>query len=423
MARRITTRLVWTMWALVTVLALANFWIDLLGDGGRQNPFRIADDAVFSLAIPVATAAVAALIVTRQPRNTIGWLLMVQVGVFLVSFAPDEYLERIAVSSPAPSLPLLLMVWFSGWSWVLLIFPLLHMLLLFPDGHPPTPRWRWVSVAAIAWPTLFVLILTFSQPLDANTTPSLTLDNPIGVLGETVQVLVDLWVPGLLVLVVLSMAALYARYRRANDTEREQIKWLLYACAVFVVVYVGGAASGVAGSTGVAGSIWAVLFGLSLVALPAAIGIAILRYRLYDIDIIINRTLVYGTLTATLALAYFSSVVLLQQLFRFLTGQGTNQLAIVASTLLIAALFQPLRRRIQAAIDRRFYRRKYDAARILAAFSASLRDEVELDTLSSNLVAVVAETLQPVQVSLWLRDRGPNVRAPRVDEHQSSALS
>ena len=402
MGSKRTVRLAWTLCGLMTCLAIVLFGADLR-QAGSNNVFQLARDALFSLAIPVVFAIVAALIVSRQPRNTIGWLLMVPVGLFLVGGPIEEYLQRLAESSPVPTLPLLLLVWFSNWSWLLLIFPLLHIPLLFPNGRPPTRRWRWVSVAGIAWAGLFVLIATFSQRLETGTMPNLTFDNPIGILGDAGQWLTSLWVAGLLVLVVLCVAALYVRYRRANDTERVQIKWLLYACAVFVAVYVGGTLAGLGGSNSVAGLIWELFFGLSLVAFPVAIGIAILRYRLFEIDVIINRTLVYGTLTATLALAYLGSVVLLQQVFRFLAGQGTNQPAIVASTLLIAALFQPLRRRIQASIDRRFFRRKYDAVRILASFSANLRDEVEMDRLTNDLVGVVDETLQPAHVSLWLR--------------------
>jgi len=403
MGSKRTVRLAWALCGLTTCLAVVLFGADWLREGGARGVLQLANDALYSLAMPVVSATVAALIVSRQPRNTIGWLLMVPVGSFLVSGPMETYIERVAPSSPVPTLPLLLMVWLTGWSWLLLIFPLLHMLLLFPNGRPPSPRWRWVTLAAIAWPTLFVLIVTFSQPLSANTTPDLALDNPIGFLGDTVQSLVAVWVPGLLVLAVLCVAALFTRYRRANDIERVQIRWLLYACAVFMVLYIIGPVTGLTDSTGLAADIWGVSLGLSLVAFPVAIGIAILRYRLFEIDVIINRTLVYGTLTATLALAYLGSVVLLQQVFRFLTGQGTNEVAIVASTLLIAALFQPLRRRIQASIDRRFFRRKYDAGRILAAFSANLRDEVEMDRLTNDLVGVVDETLQPAHVSLWLR--------------------
>jgi hypothetical protein len=375
----------------------------LLSHDGSKNALQLASEALIMLATPVVFAVVAALILSRQPRNTIGWLLMMVVGLFVIGGPLENYIEHLAQSSPTPTVALLLIVWFSGWSWLLLIFPLLLILLLFPSGQPPTSRWRWVSMAAIAWAALFVLIATLAQQISANTTPDLVLDNPIGVLRQDmVERLAGVWVAGLLALVVVCAVALFIRYRRTNDTEREQIKWLVYACAVFLVVYVGGSVGGLGGSTSLGGYIWQVFFGLSLVTLPAAIGIAILRYRLYEIDVVINRTLVYGSLTAMLVAAYFGGVVGLQYIFRALTG-GESQLAVVASTLAIAALFNPLRRRIQALVDRRFYRRKYDAAKTLEAFSAKLRDETDLDALTSEVAGVVRETVQPTHVSLWLR--------------------
>jgi hypothetical protein len=222
--------------------------------------------------------------------------------------------------------------------------------------------------------------------------------------------LAGVWIAGLLLLLVACASALFVRYRRANDTEREQIKWLLYACAVFVVVYVGGTIGEVAGSNSVGGYIWGILFGLCLVMLPAAIGIAVLRYRLYDIDVVINRTLVYGALTALLAAGYVATIMAFQGIgnlvyqvpFRALFGQE-SAFATVAATLAMAALFNPLRRRIQSFIDRRFYRRKYDALKTLEAFAVKLRDETDLDALSDDLVGVVKETMQPSHVSLWLR--------------------
>jgi len=382
------------------------FAAGLLGDDGSKDVFQIVDDALFLLAMPVVSATVAALIVSRQPRNTIGWLLMVLVGSFLVGEPLTEYIERLAPSFPAPTLPLLVTVWFSGWSWLLLIFPLLQVMLLFPSGQPPTPRWRWVGVAVFTWAALFVLLATLAEPIRSNTTPEIKLDNPIGVLGQgAVDRLAGVWIAGLVVLVILCVAALFVRYRRANVTEREQIKWLLYACAVFLAVYVGGAVTGIGGGESIASRIWGVFFGLSLVTLPAAIGIAVLRYHLWDIEVIIRRTLVYGMLTAMLALLYFGGVALLQYLSRSLTGGQAEQpqWAIVASTLAIAALFQPLRRRIQGFIDHRFYRRKYDATKTLQDFSTRLRDEVELGVLSEDLLTVVHETVQPEHASLWLR--------------------
>jgi hypothetical protein len=369
---------------------------------GSRNALYLTGEALISLVAPVVFAIVAALIVSRHPRNTVGWVLMVPVGLYVVGGPIASYIERLAPSSPEPTVAILLMAWFNNWNWLLLIFPLLFIPLLFPNGQPPTPRWRWVSVAAIVWAALFVLLAALPQRINAGTAPNVVFDNPIGVLRkDTVERLVGVWIVGLLALTVACAVALFVRYRRANDTEREQIKWLLYACALFLVVYVVGFA-GLGGTASLGGYIWGVFFGLSVITLPAAIGIAILKYRLYDIDVVINRTLVYGPLTATLVALYFGGIVLMQRFFDLLTGQQST-LAVVASTLLIAALFTPLRRRFQSFIDRRFYRSKYDARKTLEAFSSKLRDETDLEALNDDLVGVVRETMQPAHVSLWLR--------------------
>jgi hypothetical protein len=400
MSRHTAVLLIWSLYGLVTGLVIVWSGADLLSQDTSRGALYLASEALISLATPLVFAIVAALIVSRQRRNTIGWVLMVVVGAFVVGTPLETYTEHVAPSSPAPTAVLLLVVWFSNWNWLLLIFPLLFILLLFPNGRPPTSRWRWVGVAAIVWAALFVLVATLSRRL---TTPDLSLDNPIGILGKgTVELLASVWIAGLLLLLTACASALFVRYRRANDTEREQIKWLLYACAVFVVVYVGGTIGEVAGSNSVGGYIWGILFGLCLVMLPAAIGIAVLRYRLYEIDVVINRTLVYGSLTALLVAIYFGGVVGSQFVFRALSG-GESQLAVVASTLAIAALFNPLHRRIQSFIDRRFYRRKYDARKTLEAFSARLREETDLEALNGELVEVVTGTMQPAHVSLWLR--------------------
>ena len=400
MSHRAAAWLIWSLYGLVTGLVIVWSGTDLLSQDTSRGALYLASEALISLATPLVFAIVAALILSRQRRNTIGWVLMVVVGAFVVGTPLETYTEHVASSSSAPTAVLLLVVWFSNWNWLLLIFPLLFILLLFPNGRPPTSRWRWVGVAAIVWAALFVLVATLSRRL---TTPDLSLDNPIGILGKgTVELLANVWIAGLLLLLAACASALFVRYRRANETEREQIKWLLYACAVFLVVYVGGTIGEVAGSNSVGGYIWGILFGLCLVMLPAAIGIAVLRYRLYEIDVVINRTLVYGSLTALLVAVYFGGVVGSQFVFRALSG-GESQLAVVASTLAIAALFNPLHRRIQSFIDRRFYRRKYDARKTLEAFSARLREETDLEALNGELVEVVTGTMQPTHVSLWLR--------------------
>jgi hypothetical protein len=397
-SHRTAAWLVWSLYGLLICLSTIWAGVGLLSQDGSRNVLYLAGEALISLVAPVVFAIVAALIVSRQPRNILGWVLMVPVGLYVVGGPIARYIESLAPSSPEPTVPILLMAWFNNWNWLLLIIP-----LLFPNGQPPTPRWRWVGVAAIAWAALFVLLAALPQQINASTRPTLVLDNPIGVLGkDTVERLVGVWIVGLLALVVVCAVALFVRYRRANATEREQIKWLLYACAVFLVVYVGGFVSRLGGTASLGGYIWGVFFGLSVIALPAAIGIAILRYRLYDIDVVINRTLVYGPLTMMLVALYFGGIVVLQRFFVLLTGQQST-IAVVASTLAIAALFSPLRRRIQGFVDRRFYRNKYDAAKTLEAFSAKLRDETDLEALSDDLVGVVRETMQPAHVSLWLR--------------------
>ena len=324
-SRRTAAWVAWSLYGLLICLSTIWSWVGLFNQGGTRNALYLAGEALISIAAPVVFAIVAALIVSRQPRNTIGWVLMVPVGLYVVGGPIARYIERLAPSSPEPTVPILLMAWFNNWNWLLLIISVLLIPLLFPNGRPPTPRWRWVGVAAIAWAALFVLLAALAQQINAGTTPNVVFDNPIGVLGkETVERLVGVWIVGLVALAVACAVALFVRYRRANETERQQIKWLLYACALFLVVFVGGFVSGLGGTASVGGYIWAVFFGLSVIAIPAAISIAILKYRLYDIDVVINRTLVYGSLTVLLVLVYFGGVTATQTLFRYLTGQGTS---------------------------------------------------------------------------------------------------
>jgi hypothetical protein len=202
--------------------------------------------------------------------------------------------------------------------------------------------------------------------------------------------------------------SLVVRFRRARGVERQQLKWFAFSGVVFCAVFAIGPVLWYLPESPGTEWIWTVLFLLGASTIPVAVGIAILRYKLYEIDLLINRTLVYGSLTASLALVYFGGVAATQTIFRALTGQEQQpQLAIVVSTLVIAALFNPLRRRIQGFIDRRFYRRKYDTRKTLETFSAKLRDETDLDALRDDLVGVVRETMQPAHVSLWLRPDPP----------------
>ncbi len=263
--------------------------------------------------------------------------------------------------------------------------------LLFPDGRLPTARWRpvaWIAAAnyllgavlGLLWNPLFGEFFPYAEP------PFRLPDY------FAVEVAFGVFIFVNFALLALSAVSLVLRLRRATGVIRQQLKWFVYAVALFALVFPP--------SVIVLGDGRLIVFLLPLV--PASAGIAILRYRLFDIDILINRTLVYGSLTAMLALVYLGVVVGLQAALRALTGQEST-LAIVASTLAIAALFSPLRRRVQALVDRRFYRRKYDAAKTLAAFSAKLREETDLDALSGDLVGVARSTMQPEHASLWLR--------------------
>jgi hypothetical protein len=248
---------------------------------------------------------------------------------------------------------------------------------------------------------IFVVFVTASPEWQDPTTGT-TFPNPLGLnvmpTDMTFEAIQVPWTVALVSTSALCVLAVLVRYRRSGIVEREQLKWFMYASAIFITLY---ALAGLL-FIGVDNPGWVgVLLSIAFTLFPVSIGIAILRYRLFDINVIIRRTLVYSVLTALLALIYFGGVVLLQQLTRSLTE--TSDLAIVVSTLIIAALFFPLRRRVQSAIDRRFYRRKYDAARTLAAFGVTVRDEVELDKLTSELLNVVNQTMQPASVSLWLK--------------------
>jgi hypothetical protein len=302
--------------------------------------------------------------------------------------------------------------WFGSWSWTLLVFvPTSFMLLLFPDGRLPSPRWR-----PVAWCTALGLIgLLAGQALGPGTLedfPQIT--NPYGVDSPILDAIAVAGTILAAASMVASAISLIVRMRRAGTTERQQIKWLAYGGALVVgAIFVGGVISIWVREVGIS------IIGFGLLGLPIFTGIAMVKHRLYDIDIVINRTLVYGVLTALLAAGYFGSIMALQGIgslvfqvpFRAITGQETT-LATVAAILAMAALFNPLRRRIQSFIDRRFYRRKYDAAKTVATFSARLRNETDVDMLRNDLVGVASRTVQPAHVSWWLRpDPEPKARS------------
>jgi hypothetical protein len=286
----------------------------------------------------------------------------------------------------------------------MLIFPVLLIFLLFPTGRPPTPRWRWLIYLAVGMIVTLTVLSSISQtmaPMDEGF--NWTVKNPIGLLPGSLfdQYFLIPWSMGLVVLTIGCVLALIVRFRRAGLVEREQIKWFLYAGGIFGLVYIAGLPF--VSTFEASGTLWDFTFLLSLMFIPAAIAIAILRYRLFDIDIIIRKTLVYALLTGLLALIYLGSILITQAVFGFFFGEQTT-LGIVISTLTITALFAPLRRRVQSFIDRRFYRQKYDAEKLLSAFARKARDETNFEALTGDLMVVVRETVQPEKVSIWLSD-------------------
>jgi len=363
----------------------------------------------------LAFPMVGTLIASRRPNNPIGWICLAT-GIFLVlAFLTGAYGVYGLVVNPG-SVPFPAQIGaFTEWLWVPAVGLLgIYLPLLFPDGRLPSRRWRPLAWFAGA----LILLVSATTLLAPGPLPDLGegVRNPFGLEGQ--PWLADAGIvllPPFFLCILASALSLILRYRRSGGEEREQIKWLSFAASLVGL----GLMSNIVSTLIVApetftGSEQPLLLGLlqdalliSDAGIPVAIGFAVLKYRLYDIEVIINRTLVYGTLTAMLVLVYVGGVISLQYLLRLLTGQESN-LAVVASTLGIAALFSPLRRRIQSFVDRRFYRRKYDARKTLEAFGSRLREETDLERISEDLLEVVDETMQPAHVSVILRSEVPS---------------
>jgi len=399
MSDRVLSRLAWSLCALTLLVLASSLLLIVLGWSmplpQGLTPWR--DQAVSTVGI-VGAPILGGLIASRRPRNTYGWVwLGFGMGLALQQFAAS-YAAYALVEPGTLVAPLTIShVLGLGNQVALALAPFLF--LLFPTGRLPSRRWRplaWIS--ALSGAMILVLVFLF--------------DNPDKV-GGTIGIMAGSVVLVIFATFALSAFSLLFRYRRANGVERQQLKWFAFAAVLAASFLVGQQLAWLAALL-VAYSLGGELLSLNRSlenllnaafneCLYTGVGIAILRHRLYDIDIIINRTLVYGTLTVSLALLYLGGVLSLQGLLRALTGQG-SQLAIVGSTLAIAALFNPLHHRIQGFIDRRFYRRKYDARKTLEEYSTKLRDETNLDELSGDLVRVVRETVQPEHVTLWLRE-------------------
>jgi hypothetical protein len=389
-------RLAWGNVGVVALLGVALFVFSFLNRSDPQAS-TIAFDLV-AMIPGLVTPTVGALVVSRQPRNPIGWIFCLA-GLLLPLSGVLEGVGIYALDSHPGSLLGALAAWASIWMFapvLVLLGPIFF--LLFPDGRPLSPRWRpflWLSAFAL----FGVTVGQWFHPGALGTTPFEKLRNPVGIqaAGGVSSVVTGLGFFALLLAVLGAATSVVLRFRRSRGVVRQQMKWLAMSGVAFALAVLFAS----------------VLFQLgyhdagndpiliSLASVPIFAGEAMLRRRLYDIDVVINRTLVYALLTATLAAVYVGSVLVLQLALNDVTSDSS--LAVAVSTLGVAALFRPARARIQGVVDRRFYRRKYDAARTLERFSSRLREQVDLDALGGELRSVVRETMQPAHVSLWLR--------------------
>jgi hypothetical protein len=399
MRSRASSWIAWSLWALSVALTALSLLLLVLN---LSHPDVYVYDYWLENALSaVLYSTIGAIVASRRAENPVGWLFCLLGLAFSIGHSSSQYAIYTQLTQPDLLPAGQALAWISSWILPPIIGLQVFSFLLFPTGRLPSRRWMWLAWLAVASSIVGTISSAFSFGANAGLCP---VQNPLGI--EGFSNVYEAVLTFLTLLVVAAGFSPFTRLRRAGGVERQQIKWFAYAAAATL--------SGVVLASMIPNSVdtppWFEWTGYALLiattpAIPVSIGIAILRYRLYDIDRIINRTLVYGALSVTLALLYFSGVTLTQITFRVITGQEQQpQLVIVASTLMIAVLFNPLRHRMQEFRDQRFYRRKYDAAKTLEQFSSKLRDETDLNALSGDILAVVRETMQPEHISLWLRE-------------------
>jgi hypothetical protein len=379
--------LVCVLCGLAVALAVSALLLQALEPRPVATPVLVQDGLL--VVLELLCVIVGALITVHRPGNRIGGLLLAgALALSVFSFLENYF--GYAAQQPGVLPNLRAVAWIANGALVAGVAALVLMLLLYPTGILPSSRWRPVAWALAGWGLVAVALSTVQPML----VMAPAVPNPVGVQGPAARVAEQAFDAGILPLLFFfpaAVASLIVRLGRAHGQERQQLKWLLYAVAL-------SATTTTLNTLGVLGAWGGAIDNLVALGIPVAIGIALLRYRLYDIDRLINRTLVYGALTAILGVGYAIVVIVLGQLL----GQDTS-LAVAGATLAMAALFQPLRRGLQAVVDRRFNRRRHDAAMTIEAFTAHLRDQIDLDTLRAELVAVVDQTMEPTRLSLWLR--------------------
>jgi hypothetical protein len=411
--------------ARMAVVTLVVYW----GLAGAGLMLRVVHhpsmDVASDLAGRIAWGAyptVGAVLVARQPGNRIGWLCC-GIGLLLgPAYFGQDYAWYALVHQHGTLPGGLAMAWLGQWPWALALGLLVFVLLLFPNGRLPSPRWRPLAWATVADLFLFWAWAAFApRPFEAPGLERVT--NPISIhhIDAAFRLLNAATIRVLALLVVLSLVSIVVRFRQARGVERQQLKWFTYATVVSMVVWVVVFASDL--QFQLPAVVRDILGGIWLGGIPVGIGVAVLRYRLYDIDRIIHRTLVYGLLTAVLGLGYGGVVLIVSELLGRDVTRHPPSWVVASATLAVAAVFQPARRRIQRLVDRRFNRRGYDTARTMEAFTVRLRDHVDLEILSTELLAVVDQTMEPTTASLWLRPTDAARAGPVLPRHPEARSS
>ncbi|HEY6201634.1 MAG TPA: hypothetical protein VI056_01200 [Candidatus Limnocylindria bacterium] len=378
--------LMWVAVPVTAALAALSVWLSATGYGSHDfDPFT----GVLLRGWCPVMASLGLLIAVRRPANRIGALLVALALAGSVASAAGDSSHALSGSTWSSVLGVI-----EDLAWVALVTSIGLLLIFFPDGRLPSPRWRPLAWALIVYPpvTTVLDLLAPTTMHEGRLAPN-PFGGVVGPIGTLAEMLLPILVLPLAALLALASTAAIIGLRRSHGIERQQLKWFAYAALLL-------------GATLILDlwdprGPWSVLFNIVPLTFPVVITVAILRHRLYDIDVLINRTLVYGATTATLVATYALGVLAVHALLRPFT-QG-NELAVAASTLAVAALVQPVRRRIQSAVDRRFYRSRYDAARIVDTFALRLRDEVDLDALRVQLIVVARDTMQPAHATVWLR--------------------
>jgi hypothetical protein len=403
MSSRATRWLAWSLWGVSFALLGGALALQALSWGFSTPGGESGAGGIGFLIAILAFPTVGLLLTLRRPENGISWLFAVA-GVVLTAAAFAPAYADYALFAKPDSLPVgRWLAWASGWLDPLFICFPAALLLLFPTGRLLSRRWlpvAWLLVAVVVLGSAFAALRS-----GVIREEDLPVPNPLGIEGAGAffdAAGVFTWF-GIVAATIAAALSMILRFRRAHGVERQQLKWMAFAAALLGVAFVG---ANVVSALGYESSTAAdLVLGIAIAGLPVSAGVAILRYRLFDIDLIIRRTLIYGVATALIAGVYFAFVLLLQEALSSFAGGG--DIAIAASTLAAFALFRPLRGRVQALIDRRFYRRKYDAQRILEMFAARLREEVDLGALKDELAITVDQAMRPTHVSVWLRGHAP----------------